>query len=124
MRCSAVEEREEGAVGVALFVASLAGTPRLPIGRRRHLAVEPVGVGEDGGWTGPGRRPAPRPDPPGGHEPGQPLRVLGRRGGRMIVEIAPDERDLRDGPRPEIDHPALQPCQSELVLRPPGRQRG
>ena len=41
----------------------------------------------------------------------------------MIVEIPPNERDLRDGPRPEIDHPALQPCQGELVLQPPGRQR-
>ena len=41
----------------------------------------------------------------------------------MIGEIAPDERDLRYGARPEIDHPALQPRQSELVLQPPRRQR-
>ena len=39
----------------------------------------------------------------------------------MIVEIAPDERDRRDAPRPQIDHPALQPGQSER--QPPRRQR-
>ena len=121
--CGAVEEREEGAVGIAFLVASLAGTPRIPVGHRRHLTVEPSGAREHGGWTAHLRRSAAWTGPPGAHEPAQPLRVVGRRGVRVIVEIAPDERDLRDGARREIDHPALQPRQSELVLQPLRRQR-
>src|SRR4029077_8241932 len=97
VRDGTVEEREEGAVGVAFLVASLAGTPRVPVGHRRHLAVEPFGAREDGGWAARFRRSAAWTGPPGAHEPAQPLRVAGRRGVRVIVEIAPDERDLRYG---------------------------
>ena len=73
--------------------------------------------------TGRGRRPAPRPDPARRPRAGQALRVVRRRSGGMVVEIASDEGRLGNGLRPELDRSALQPGERKLVLQPPRRQR-